>query len=180
MIARAKTITSAPQKMALLADNEICHTSKSKHVSMHHSERATASMLPSSPARRRHSMVLMLAGASGGSSGFGAFFSGLFDNGAAAAADVPGPRNEIINSGKGPTNDIITSVNGIRHRRLGGSDIVVSELGLGTQRWVSTDFNAPNKEQVFEFMDKAILGSGVNLIDTVSSMVCTNFSCHIS
>ena len=33
---------------------------------------------------------------------------------------------------------------------------------------VSSDFNAPNKEQVFEFMDKAILNSGVNLIDTVS------------
>ncbi len=139
MIVRAKTITSAPQKMALLADNE-SSSGNSKHVSMHHSERATtASMLPSSPARRRHSMALMLAGASGGSTnGFGAFFSGLFDNGAAAAAaDVP--RNErtgtIINSGKGPTNEIITSVNGMRHRRLGGSDIVVSELGLGTQRW---------------------------------------------
>ena len=33
---------------------------------------------------------------------------------------------------------------------------------------VSADFNAPNKEQVFEFMDKAILNAGVNLIDTVS------------
>ena len=33
---------------------------------------------------------------------------------------------------------------------------------------VSTDFNAPDKEQVFKFMDKAVLESGVNLIDTVS------------
>ena len=34
---------------------------------------------------------------------------------------------------------------------------------------VSADFNAPNKDEVFEFMDKAILKSGVNLIDTVSA-----------
>lgn len=34
---------------------------------------------------------------------------------------------------------------------------------------VSADFNAPNKDEVFEFMDKAILKSGVNLIDTVST-----------
>ncbi len=43
---------------------------------------------------------------------------------------------------------------------------------------VSTDFNAPNKEQVFEFMDKAILDSGVNLIDTVCldvKMLCYLF-----
>ena len=31
---------------------------------------------------------------------------------------------------------------------------------------VSADFNAPNKEQIYEFMDTAILKHGVNLIDT--------------
>ncbi len=31
---------------------------------------------------------------------------------------------------------------------------------------VSADFNAPNKEEVFSFMDYAILDHGVNLIDT--------------
>jgi aryl-alcohol dehydrogenase-like predicted oxidoreductase len=31
---------------------------------------------------------------------------------------------------------------------------------------VSTDFNAPSKEEVFGFMDYAILDHGVNLIDT--------------
>ena len=36
---------------------------------------------------------------------------------------------------------------------------------------VSTDLNAPNKDQVFEFMDKAILNAGVNLIDTVSDIL---------
>ena len=108
--------------------------------SSNNSERSTSLHLPPSQARRRHSMTLMLAGGSGG---LGGFFSGLFENNsdgtAVAAADVP--RNEragtttIVNSGKGPTNEIIKSVNGMRHRRLGGSDIVVSELGLGTQRW---------------------------------------------
>ena len=34
---------------------------------------------------------------------------------------------------------------------------------------VSSDFNAPDKEQVFKFMDKAVLESCVNLIDTVST-----------
>ena len=46
---------------------------------------------------------------------------------------------------------------------------------------VSADFNAPNKEQVFEFMDKAILNAGVNLIDTVSDGslfgVCISILC---
>ena len=114
-------------------------TDNNNNVSSNNSERSTSLHLPPSQARRRHSMTLMLAGGSGG---LGGFFSGLFDNNsdgtAVAAADVP--RNEragtaIVNSGKGPTNEIIKSVNGMRHRRLGGSDIVVSELGLGTQRW---------------------------------------------
>jgi len=72
----------------------------------------------------------------------------------------------VLNAGKGPTNEALKKVNGMSQRRLGGSDIVVSELGLGTQRWVSKDFNAPNKEDVFSFMDYAILDNGVNLIDT--------------
>lgn len=54
----------------------------------------------------------------------------------------------------------------MKRKRLGGSDIVVSELGLGTQRWCSTDFNAPDASKCFEFMDEAILKGGVNLIDT--------------
>eukprot|EP00956_Cyclotella_meneghiniana_P002424 scaffold2730_cov89-Cyclotella_meneghiniana.AAC.2 len=98
--------------------------------------------------------------ASGGSSGglFSNFF-GSKDN--AANASIGGS----INSGKGTTNEVIKTVNGMRQRRLGGSDICVSELGLGSQR-VSADFNAPNKEQVFEFLDTAIIKHGVNLIDT--------------
>jgi hypothetical protein len=54
----------------------------------------------------------------------GGIFSGGQDNNAKAA---------VPKSSKGATNEIIKTVNGMRHRRLGGSDIVVSELGLGTQ-----------------------------------------------
>lgn len=87
----------------------------------------------------------------------GGLFSGLFGD--------PPPGNAAAGNGK-PTNEVIKSVNGMRQRRLGGSDIIVSELGLGTQRWVSADFNAPDKDTIFEFMDKAILHGGVNLLDT--------------
>ena len=41
------------------------------------------------------------------------------------------------NNRRKETNEIVKVVEGIRHKRLGGSDIIVSELGLGTQRWVS-------------------------------------------
>ena len=33
------------------------------------------------------------------------------------------------------TNSVVSVVNGIKHKRLGGGDIIVSEIGLGTQRW---------------------------------------------
>jgi len=68
--------------------------------------------------------------------------------------------------GGGPTGEVVKIVRGMKQKRLGNSDIFVSELGLGTQRWVSTDFNAPNKNLCYEFMDEAILKRGVNLIDT--------------
>ena len=46
--------------------------------------------------------------------------------------------------------------------------ITMTLLFQHSKNRLSTDFNAPSKDQVFEFMDKAILKSGVNLIDTVS------------
>lgn len=67
---------------------------------------------------------------------------------------------------KKTTNEVVKVVEGMKHRRLGGTDIVVSDLGLGTQRWMSDDFNAPNQPWCFQFLDRAILESGVNLIDT--------------
>ena len=67
---------------------------------------------------------------------------------------------------KAHTNDVVKIVNGIKHKRLGGEgDIIVSELGLGTQRWVSEDSNAPNEALCYDFLNKAT-SSGINLIDT--------------
>ena len=44
------------------------------------------------------------------------------------------------------TNDVVSTVDGIRRKRLGNSDIAVSELALGTQRWGGADFNSPDEE----------------------------------
>lgn len=71
-----------------------------------------------------------------------------------------------VNAANMNTNSVVNFVDGIKQRRLGGSGIVVSEIGLGTQRWVSEDSNAPNEKLCFEMMNRAILESGVNLIDT--------------
>jgi hypothetical protein len=66
----------------------------------------------------------------------------------------------------GPTNQIMTKVQGIRRKRIGGTDIIVSEMGIGTQRWLSTDFNAPDETMIYNMLDVAILQGGINLIDT--------------
>ena len=70
--------------------------------------------------------------------------------------------------GGGETNEVMETINHIRQKRLGGGEIVVSEIGLGTQRWVSEDLNAPSEEECFALMDEAVLNSGVSLIDTAS------------
>ena len=49
----------------------------------------------------------------------------------AAPAEAAVPRSP---GSKGPTNEVVRTVNGIRHKRLGAGDIIVSEVGLGTQR----------------------------------------------
>ncbi len=67
---------------------------------------------------------------------------------------------------KRDTNEVVSVKNGIRQLTLGGSGIIVSEVGLGTQRWVSDDANAPDEAEVFKMMDEAILNSGINLLDT--------------
>jgi aryl-alcohol dehydrogenase-like predicted oxidoreductase len=83
-------------------------------------------------------------------------FGGLFGGGGGSGANA-----------KTKANNIVKTVNGMRYRRLGKSDIVVSELGLGTQRWVSADYNAPDATTCFAMMDTAILqNGGVNLLDT--------------
>lgn len=66
----------------------------------------------------------------------------------------------------GATNTTVRVVNGMKHKRLGNGDIVVSELGLGTQRWGGADANSPDAATCEKFMDYAILERGVSLIDT--------------
>jgi len=71
-------------------------------------------------------------------SSFGSMFGGLFggadSSGASASSSSPESSRKQFQS-KGPTNEIVAVVDGIKQRRLGGSDIIVSEIGLGTQRW---------------------------------------------
>lgn len=89
-------------------------------------------------------------------------FSGLFstnnnDNRNSDSVSGNSGNGGINNNGNsnkfyGPTNQVVKTVDGIRWRRLGNSDIIVSEMGLGTQRWVSDDFNAPNEDLCMQFM----------------------------
>ena len=66
----------------------------------------------------------------------------------------------------GATNSVVRVVDGIRQKRLGGTDIIVSEMGLGTQRWGSADFNGPDEALCHQILDRAVLRSGINLVDT--------------
>ncbi len=76
------------------------------------------------------------------------------------------------------TNEVVSQVNGIRQKRLGGTDVIVSEVGLGTQRWVSGDFNGPDEKLCFKLMDRAILNDGINLIDTAEQYPIPSDSAH--
>lgn len=91
----------------------------------------------------------------------GGFFSNIFGSPAVAAPPPLKPKGK-----GGATNEIVGVVDGILQKRLGGGDIIVSEMGLGTQRWGSADFNAPDEAMCHKMMDRAILNSGINLIDT--------------
>ena len=53
----------------------------------------------------------------------------------------------------------------MRMRTLGSSDILVSELALGTQRWGSADFNAPDEATCHKMLDLAT-ENGINFVDT--------------
>jgi aryl-alcohol dehydrogenase-like predicted oxidoreductase len=86
------------------------------------------------------------------------FLGGLFGGGA--------KKNIAVAKNTSNTNNIIKTENGMRYKRLGKSEVIVSELGLGTQRWVSTDYNAPDATTCFAMLDYAIIQHGANLIDT--------------
>jgi aryl-alcohol dehydrogenase-like predicted oxidoreductase len=75
-------------------------------------------------------------------------------------------KNNAANTSSNSNNNIVKTVNGMRYKRLGKSDVIVSELGLGTQRWVSADYNAPDATTCFALLDYAVIQHGVNLIDT--------------
>jgi len=117
------------------------------------------------PSKKQPTVNRRIVLGAGGGGMFGGLFSGNNNNNNANAADAY-PTNGGSYKPKGDTNEVVKTVNGMKRRRLGGTDILVSELGLGTQRWVSDDFNAPDEKDVFSFMDEAILKSGVNLLDT--------------
>ena len=91
-----------------------------------HTQKIRASFLDddtSSSSIQRRSLLTMMA--------YSSFFNLFGGNNGNSVANAAG----VINAGKGPTNEVIKTVNGMKLRRLGGSDILVSELGLGTQRW---------------------------------------------
>lgn len=87
---------------------------------------------------------------------------------AAVSSSGGGASAAAPSAGSGDTNAVVRTVNGIAHKRLGAGDIIVSELGLGTQRWVSDDLNAPQESECFAILDEAILQNGISLIDTAS------------
>ena len=98
-------------------------------------------------------------------------WAGLFPFGGdrgRASAKGPDRRGGGPGSGSsmGPTNEVVEVVNGSRRKRMGGGDVVVSELGLGTQRWGGADFNSPDEALCHEMLDLAVLEHGVNLVDT--------------
>ncbi|KAJ1619625.1 NADP-dependent oxidoreductase domain-containing protein [Pavlovales sp. CCMP2436] len=66
------------------------------------------------------------------------------------------------------TNEVVQTVGGMQQLRLGSSEVLVSQLGLGTQRWGSADFNAPDEALCHRFLDMAT-SSGITTLDTAES-----------
>ena len=64
-----------------------------------------------------------------------------------AATPSQGPKGKRY----GKTGEVVGVVDGIQQRRLGNSDIIVSEMGLGTQRWVSSDFNGEFRSSMLPY-----------------------------
>ena len=98
--------------------------------------------------------------------GLGSLFPFLIDSGKSTRATNAMIMSSADNAKNGATGEIIKDVNGMKQKRLGSGGIIVSELGLGTQRWMGDDFNSPNEELCFKFLDEAVLNQGINLIDT--------------
>ena len=56
----------------------------------------------------------------------------------------------------GPANEVVSSRDGLRMKRMGVSNLVVSEFGIGTQRWGSADFNGPDEALCHAMLDRAV------------------------
>ena len=123
------------------------------------SPRASSSSYPRRVVGRRALGLTTLAASNAPGNAFAKFVSERFNN--TSPSPSPSPRARL-----GPTNEIIDVVEGIARKRLGGTDIVVSEMALGTQRWGGADANSPDAAACEELMNRAILERGVNLIDT--------------
>jgi aryl-alcohol dehydrogenase-like predicted oxidoreductase len=82
--------------------------------------------------------------------------------GASSSGGAPQPQPS---SSPRATNEVLGTNGGMQLVRLGGSDVAVSRMGMGTQRWGSADFNAPDEALCHRLLDVAT-SSGVNLVDT--------------
>ena len=83
----------------------------------------------------------------------------------AAVGFTPATHASARHAQVGDARHTIAPMMELRTRMLGFSDIEVSELALGTQRWGSADFNAPDKAQCHKMLDLAV-ERGVNFVDT--------------
>ena len=125
----AKTMLSSGSSSSALSAAAFQHALPPR-MGLDHSDLSSPPLSP----RRRQSFTAM--GAAGGASGF---LSYLFGDGGGDGNAANAATTGNVNGNKGPTNEVIKSVNGMRQRRLGGSDIVVSELGLVSFSYVSVE-----------------------------------------
>lgn len=120
-----KSFLCKTMKLLLLATTAVTAAFQPSPLSKPHTSTNLFAINEEYSLKRRSLMTLMASGN---------FFSNIFGDGGSnniANASIGG----TINAGKGPTNEVVKAVNGMKLRRLGGSDILVSELGLGAQRW---------------------------------------------
>ena len=98
---------------------------------LHRASRLPRASSSSSPrrvvGRRARSVSTTLAASNAPGNAFAKFVSERFNNKSPSPSPSPSPRARL-----GPTNEIIDVVEGIARKRLGGTDIVVSEMALGT------------------------------------------------
>lgn len=130
------------------------------------STRATDERRASTPRPARRTVVAspVVAAGLGSLFPFGGDEPSNAAKGASSSANAGGFSQGAANVGS--TNEVAEVVDGMRRKRLGDTDILVSEFALGTQRWGGADFNSPDEKLCHALMDRAVLECGVNLLDT--------------